>query len=239
LIEEQLKREEEAIESLKEQELTINKSLLQAKKLLTNGLERVESIALRKSRLKSLAMSVQNAIRQLELAEESQKAEYKILASALLNPCMVLLPTFIPTTSATEPQHVEVSSCPICCYGFHCHNWIPGSCGHAYHPSCLFSWIGGSKIDPKCFACGAFFAKDWLECWGLNTFREDSNPNFKFDDLLLTTYGKQALHLSKRRSFLMQMLSVQQKVFSFIHHFVILFCCYRKLLLLCHVYDLN
>jgi hypothetical protein len=36
-----------------------------------------------------------------------------------------------------------------------------------------------------------------------------------------------------------QMLSVQKQVFSSIYHFVILFCCYHNLLLLCYVYDLN
>jgi hypothetical protein len=95
LVEEQLKREQERIEVLKDQELKINKTLLEAKKLLVDGLERVESFSQRKSQLKALAVSVQNATRQLELAEESQKSEYKTLGSILLNPCPLLMPTFI------------------------------------------------------------------------------------------------------------------------------------------------
>jgi hypothetical protein len=114
MTEEQLKKESEAIDMLKDQECKIEEILVQAKKHLDNGLERAESLVSKSNCMKSMATSIQSAPEKLDLAEQSQKIEYKVLSTILQNPCPLLRPTFILTASGAVSQHLEASSCALC-----------------------------------------------------------------------------------------------------------------------------
>jgi hypothetical protein len=60
MIEEQLKKESEAIDMLKEQECKIEEILVQAKKHLDDGLEREELLVSKRNCLKTMATSMQS-----------------------------------------------------------------------------------------------------------------------------------------------------------------------------------
>lgn len=199
MIEEQLKKVSKAIDVSKQQECKIEETLAQAKKDLDDGLARAEWLVSERNCLKTMATSTQRIADELELAEQSQKTEYKVLSTILQNPCPVLTPTFIPTASGADSQHIEASSCAVCCFGFRCYNLIPASCGHCYHPSCIFSLIGGSRKEPRFIACGVLFSNEWLACWGLLTVQE--NSTVIHNDPLLTVFGTQSVHLVKRRNY--------------------------------------
>lgn len=66
-----------------------------------------------------------------------------------------------------------MSSCPVCCFGYFEYNWIPASCGHAYHPACLFPLISVSVNAPKCMSCGQAFTPEWLRLWGFKSKWQD------------------------------------------------------------------
>lgn len=86
-----------------------------------------------------------------------------------------LHPTAISTfIHSGDVSFHKISSCPRCSLGFHCNNWVPGSCGHSYHPHCLASLLECcGYCSPYCMACNEVFYPDWLLCWGINSKHKD------------------------------------------------------------------
>ncbi|KAL3686751.1 hypothetical protein R1sor_013060 [Riccia sorocarpa] len=80
---------------------------------------------------------------------ESQEAEMNILRPLAEVSTSVLTPRFVPIASEVTKSVFRVTSCPVCALGFHCVNFMPTSCGHAYHPACLMALIARSA-EPKC-----------------------------------------------------------------------------------------
>ncbi|KAL3686962.1 hypothetical protein R1sor_013271 [Riccia sorocarpa] len=52
-------------------------------------------------------------------------------------PCPALCPRYVPTPIEITRTIFRLTSCPACNLGFHCFNFVPTSCGHAYHPPCI------------------------------------------------------------------------------------------------------
>ncbi|KAL3680961.1 hypothetical protein R1sor_023917 [Riccia sorocarpa] len=101
----------------------------------------------------------------------SQEAKVKILDRMAEVPVSVLAPRFVPTATEVTKSVFRLTSCPVCSLGFHCVNFMPTSCGHAYHPACLMSLIARSG-EPKCIECEEYFHPHWCESWGIDTTEE-------------------------------------------------------------------
>ncbi|KAL3687295.1 hypothetical protein R1sor_013604 [Riccia sorocarpa] len=101
----------------------------------------------------------------------SQEVEVKILDRMAEVPVSVLAPRFVPTATEVTMSVFRLTSCPVCSLGFHCVNFMPTSCGHAYHPACLMSLIARSG-EPKCTKCEEYFHPHWCESWGIDTTEE-------------------------------------------------------------------
>lgn len=161
-------------------------------------------------RLKAVAEALQQEFKSLEEIEDAQKSEYDTLADVLLTPCPKLSPTFVPTPTSIMATQFTFSSCPVCCNGYHCYNWVPASCGHTYHQSCLFPLIGASMDSPRCLACNALFSNEWLRSWGLRTYGEETRVSHIED--LKRLYGMHSMQLLKRRELGQHIQSGQGRV---------------------------
>ncbi|KAL3691927.1 hypothetical protein R1sor_005578 [Riccia sorocarpa] len=139
---------------------------------------------------------------------ESQEAEMKILRPLAKVSTSVLTPRFVPTASEVTRSVFRVTSCPVCALGFHCVNFMPTSCWHAYHPACLMALIARS-VEPKCLECYESFHPDWCESWGIDT-KEEHRKKWEadlglqrqrdaFSDCIRDLYHKTPNVLSDRR----------------------------------------
>ncbi|KAL3677109.1 hypothetical protein R1sor_027057 [Riccia sorocarpa] len=96
---------------------------------------------------------------------ETLRNEVKAVMDAIENNCKKLEETEETITRAEESLKKEKL------LRFHCVNFMPTSCGHAYHPACLMALIARSA-EPKCLECYESFHPDWCESWGIDTKEE-------------------------------------------------------------------
>ncbi|KAL3676965.1 hypothetical protein R1sor_026913 [Riccia sorocarpa] len=88
-------------------------------------------------------------------------------------PCPALCPRYIPTPIEVTRTIFRLTSCPACNLGFHCFNFVPTSCGHAYHPPCILPLLAKAHTEhPTCLACGERLHPDWIETWGFRVNAE-------------------------------------------------------------------
>ncbi|KAL3681661.1 hypothetical protein R1sor_024617 [Riccia sorocarpa] len=88
-------------------------------------------------------------------------------------PCPALCHRYVPTPLELTRTIFRLTSCPACNLGFHCFNFVPTSCGHAYHPPCVLPLLAKRHTEhPKCLACGERLHPDWLETWGVQVNTE-------------------------------------------------------------------
>ncbi|KAL3677007.1 hypothetical protein R1sor_026955 [Riccia sorocarpa] len=106
--------------------------------------------------------NAQVVLRREEALLAFQKEELRCLQPFAESSVASLIPGWIPT--ATEVTVFRLSSCPVCCLGFQCMNFMPTSCGHAYHPACLAALIAHS--GQQCMECNETFHPHWCERWG-------------------------------------------------------------------------
>jgi hypothetical protein len=155
------------------------------------------------SQLSAMSAALAREIMLLDSSLCAQQLERSIVSEFLSKPCPVLKPAFTFTTSHPTITQYSVAPCPLCCNGFHCFNWIPASCGHTYHPACLFPLILHSKAAPKCKACGEVFSHDWLQTWGLECQSILSSEGSASRETMVVdlkdVYGKYAKRLQQRR----------------------------------------
>ncbi|KAL3687648.1 hypothetical protein R1sor_013957 [Riccia sorocarpa] len=100
-----------------------------------------------KMELEHAELKVDNAqvvLRREEALLAFQKEELRCLQPFAKSYVAPLIPRWIPTATEVTKTVFRLSSCPICCLGFHCMNFMPTSCGHAYHPACLAALIAHS-----------------------------------------------------------------------------------------------
>ncbi|KAL3698189.1 hypothetical protein R1sor_012265 [Riccia sorocarpa] len=120
-----------------------------------------------KMELERAELKVDNA--QVVLRREKallafQKEELRCLQPFVESSVAPLIPRWIPTETEVTKIVFRLSSCPVCCLGFHCMNFMPTSCGHAYHPACLAALIAHS--GQQCMECNETFHPHWCESWG-------------------------------------------------------------------------
>ncbi|KAL3682155.1 hypothetical protein R1sor_000177 [Riccia sorocarpa] len=100
-----------------------------------------------KMELERVELKVDNAqvvLRREEALLAFQKEELRCLQPFVESSVAPLIPIWIPTATEVTKTIFRLSSCPVCCLGFHCMNFMPTSCGHAYHPACLAAVIAHS-----------------------------------------------------------------------------------------------
>ncbi|KAL3688906.1 hypothetical protein R1sor_015215 [Riccia sorocarpa] len=112
----------------------------------------------------------QSALSREESTIEAQKEELNVLQPFAESKIAALNPTFVPTATEITKSIFRLSSCPVCSLGFHCMNFMPAPCGHAYHPACLVALV--AKDGLKCIQCEESFHPHWCESWGINTTEE-------------------------------------------------------------------
>ncbi|KAL3691931.1 hypothetical protein R1sor_005582 [Riccia sorocarpa] len=112
----------------------------------------------------------QSALSREESTIEAQKEELNVLQPFAESKIAALNPTFVPTATKITKSIFRLSSCPVCSLGFHCMNFMPAPCGHAYHPACLVALV--AKDGLKCIQCQESFHPHWCESWGINTTEE-------------------------------------------------------------------
>ncbi|KAL3698247.1 hypothetical protein R1sor_012323 [Riccia sorocarpa] len=112
----------------------------------------------------------QSALTREESTIEAQKEELNVLQPFAESKIAALNPTFVPTATEITKSIFRLSSCPVCSLGFHCMNFMPAPCGHAYHPACLVALV--AKDGLKCIQCQESFHPHWCESWGINTTEE-------------------------------------------------------------------
>lgn len=202
------------MEALKNSEAFILKGIATFDKLIDTNKKRIERVPEKVARLKVVESQLEADLKPLELSAAAQKAELVILESVMSNPCPVLQPRFVPTSTAMVGTEVFVSNCPVCCHGYHCFNWVPASCGHIYHPHCLFTLLGDKTRAPCCFACGKPFLEDWVRSWGLPKIGQDKLPSGEgaYIQEIKATYRVNSACLGRHRHFVQQMQSTQALV---------------------------
>ncbi|KAL3678793.1 hypothetical protein R1sor_021749 [Riccia sorocarpa] len=120
-----------------------------------------------KMELEHAELKVDNAhvvLRREEALLAFQKEELRCLQPFAKSSVAPLIPRWIPTATEVTKTVFRLSSCPVCCLGFHCINFMPTSCGHAYHPACLAALIVHS--GQQCMECNETFHPHWSESWG-------------------------------------------------------------------------
>ncbi|KAL3678633.1 hypothetical protein R1sor_021589 [Riccia sorocarpa] len=94
--------------------------------------------------------------------------ELVFLEQYFSEPCPTLCPRYVLTPTELTRTVFRLTSCPACNLGFHCFNFVPTSCGHAYHPPCVVPLLAKAHTEhPKCLACGERLHPDWIETWGM------------------------------------------------------------------------
>ncbi|KAL3689603.1 hypothetical protein R1sor_015912 [Riccia sorocarpa] len=120
-----------------------------------------------KMELERAQLKVDNAqvvLRREEALLAFQKEELRCLQPFAESSVAPLIPRWIPTATEVTKTVFRLSSRPVCCLGFHCMNFMPTSCGHAYHPACLAALIAHS--GQQCMECNETFHPHWCESWG-------------------------------------------------------------------------
>ncbi|KAL3675605.1 hypothetical protein R1sor_025553 [Riccia sorocarpa] len=115
-------------------------------------------------------LTSQSALTREESTVEAQKEELNVLQPFAESKIAALNPTFVPTATEVTKSIFRLSSCPVCSFGFHCMNFMPAPCGHAYHPACLVALV--AKDGLKCIQCQESFHPHWCESWGINNTEE-------------------------------------------------------------------
>ncbi|KAL3679129.1 hypothetical protein R1sor_022085 [Riccia sorocarpa] len=115
-------------------------------------------------------LTSQSALTREESTVEAQKEELNVLQPFAESKIAALNPTFVPTATEVTKSIFRLSSCPVCSFGFHCMNFMPAPCGHAYHHACLVALV--AKDGLKCIQCQESFHPHWCESWGINTTEE-------------------------------------------------------------------
>jgi hypothetical protein len=180
-------------------------------------------------KLRTLSRSLEADKQKIKANLLAQQKELETLSPLLSKPSIPLRPTFIVTPSHRAHASYAVSSCPVCCFGYDNFNWIPASCGHAYHPSCLFQLISNSSPPPKCMSCANILSPDWLQMWGLKfTWEGLEDYQSKITNDMVTemkqTYGQNAGRLQQRRDVGRKILQEQLKVFTSLANTLLPFC---------------
>ncbi|KAL3676269.1 hypothetical protein R1sor_026217 [Riccia sorocarpa] len=171
--------------SLEEEEEDLNRKLSDLLSALEVSTQRQfqleEQLTSTRANVKNLGAVIKEAEAEIEkkvsLLERkksilaSQEAEVKILDRIAEVPVSVLAPRFVPTATEVTKSVFRLTSCPVCSLGFHYINFMPTSCGHAYHPACLMSLIARTA-EPKCIECEEYFHPHWCESWGIDTTEE-------------------------------------------------------------------
>lgn len=211
------------LEDLHARQETVSKDVQTLKALLSSKEKSFQDLPKKEARAKSLFVGLEADLKAIQYAREAQVKEHQILAAVLETPSPVLIPRFVPTSTRTVGTHISLTNCPVCCNGYHCYNWIPASCGHIYHPACLFPLISVSPSDPKCHACGESFSHDWLQSWGLEQVGSDGflNPTKSYVDEMRDVYGKHSGRLGRRRELAAQIQSVQERVCKPCQHLIL------------------
>ncbi|KAL3691756.1 hypothetical protein R1sor_005407 [Riccia sorocarpa] len=115
-------------------------------------------------------LTSQSVLTRKESTVEAQKEELNVLQPFAESKIAALNPTFVPTATEVIKSIFRLSSCPVCSFGFHCMNFMPAPCGHAYHPACLVALVANDGL--KCIQCQESFHPHWCESWGINTTEE-------------------------------------------------------------------
>ncbi|KAL3698318.1 hypothetical protein R1sor_012394 [Riccia sorocarpa] len=153
-----------ALEESSERQLALDQQLENARATVSD----VESV------IRETKAEMEKKVLRVEREEsilESQEAEVKILESLTGLTASVLAPRFVLTATEVTRTVFRLTSCPVCSLGFHCVNFMPTSCGHAYHPACLVALLAKS-VEPKCIECNELFHPHWCESWGIDTTEE-------------------------------------------------------------------
>ncbi|KAL3680522.1 hypothetical protein R1sor_023478 [Riccia sorocarpa] len=119
-----------------------------------------------KMQLERAELKVDNAqmvLRREEALLAFQKEELRCLQPFAESSVAPLIPRWIPTATEVTKTVFRLSSCLVCCLGFHCMKFMPTSCGHAYHPACLAALIAHS--GQQCMECNETFHPHWCESW--------------------------------------------------------------------------
>jgi hypothetical protein len=125
--------------------------------------KRHATVPQRVSKLKALLVALASERNKLEYKLADQITEVHIVAEVLSKQCDPVTPMYVLTSTTTVISQATVTSCPICCNGYHCNNWVAASCGHTYHPVCLFTHLTSVKSNLKCIACMEPLHPDWWQ----------------------------------------------------------------------------
>ncbi|KAL3696362.1 hypothetical protein R1sor_010438 [Riccia sorocarpa] len=128
-------------------------------------------------------------------------------------PCPALCPRYVPTPIEVTRTIFRLTSCPACNLGFHCFNFVPTSCGHAYHPPCILPLLAKAHTEhPTCLACGERLHPDWIETWGFRVNAEHKvevetalglkKQKLAFEDYLRELYHNDPARALERREYL-------------------------------------
>ncbi|KAL3694694.1 hypothetical protein R1sor_008345 [Riccia sorocarpa] len=153
-----------ALEESSERQLALDQQLESARATVSD----VESV------IRETKAEMEKKVLRVESEEsilESQEAELKILESLTGLTASVLAPRFVPISTEVTRTVFRLTSCPFCSLGFHCVNFMPTSCGHAYHPACLVALLAKSA-EPKCVERNELFHPHWCESWGIDITEE-------------------------------------------------------------------
>lgn len=166
-METQLATHESCVQTLQRDLEAASHNLLSTRDELDRKKKQISDAPKTMSQLVALSTALEKEAQRIDSNLHEQMTEEKIVGDVLCRPCGPVQPTYVLTATHTVLTQVSVSSCPLCCNGYHCNNWTPASCGHTYHPVCLFTHITTSSIAPSCVACGEPFSYDWLKSWGV------------------------------------------------------------------------
>ncbi|KAL3676315.1 hypothetical protein R1sor_026263 [Riccia sorocarpa] len=147
------------------------------------------------------------ALASIENVLKAQSTELSFLNSCVEGPTTVLVPRFIPTSTELSKTIFRLTTCPVCTLGFHCQNFMPTPCGHAYHPTCLLP-ILAKKEKLECLQCKQSFHPHWCEAWGIEVTAEHKSKweeldleqqRTAFGECLSEFYQNQSEHIAKQR----------------------------------------
>ncbi|KAL3679307.1 hypothetical protein R1sor_022263 [Riccia sorocarpa] len=138
--------------------------LLQSQTEMKLSRSKHEELKMELERAELKADNAHVVLRKEEALLAFQKEELRCLQPFVESSVAPHIPRWIPTATEVTKTVFRLSSCPVCCLGFHCMNFMPTSCGHAYHPACLAALIAHS--GQQCMECNETFHSHWCESWG-------------------------------------------------------------------------
>ncbi|KAL3701862.1 hypothetical protein R1sor_019884 [Riccia sorocarpa] len=151
---------------------------------------------------------LQSSLTKAESIVEAQIGELKHVEPFAEASIATLSPMFISTATEVTKAIFRLSSCLVCCLGFHCMNFMPTPCGHVYHPACLAALVAHSGL--QCLECSESFHPHWCESWGFDTTEKHrreweektglQKQQDAFSDCIKSLYQKTPNLLSERRT---------------------------------------